>query len=112
MKISTEDGKKIKINEDGQSIIQKSSYYEGGYLNSLEILEDLWANLKFLDNTHRIKKSIKYYEDLSPEIFPVLMVDGIFDRVWKSMGMPFFSKNFQKKTKLYRKIIEFYSELI
>ncbi|MFX1501784.1 MAG: uroporphyrinogen decarboxylase family protein, partial [Promethearchaeota archaeon] len=33
------------------------------------------------------------------------------DRVWRSMGMPIFSQNFKKNTKLYRNLIKFYAEL-
>ena len=104
-------GNKIRIKENGQSIKRKSTYYEGGFINSIEILDALWANLKLIDNSENIIKLINYYDKIAPYIFPVLTVDGIFDRVWKGMGMPIFSRNFQKKTKLYKKLIEFYAEL-
>jgi uroporphyrinogen-III decarboxylase len=39
------------------------------------------------------------------------MVDGIFDRVWQSMGMIQFSRNFRKNTRLYRELIRFYAEI-
>ncbi len=105
------EGGKLKIREDGQSIKRKSAYYEGGFIHTIEILDELLANLKIIDNSNYIKKIVSRYERLSPFIFPVLMVDGIFDRVWKSMGMPIFTRNFQKKTKLYQRLIRFYAEL-
>jgi hypothetical protein len=111
VKVRNTEGTIIKIKENGQPIRQKSSYYEGGYIHSIDILDELWANLKRLDNRQYIIKTIDRYEKLAPFIFPVLSVDGIFDRVWKSMGMSIFSRNFKKKTKLYKSLIKFYAEL-
>ncbi len=111
IKIRDKDGKTIKIKENGQSIKQKSSYYEGGFIDKIEILEDLWANLKIVDNSHYLAKSLDFYEKLARYIFPVLMVGGIFDKVWQAMGMPIFAKNFQKNSNFYKKLIEFYAEL-
>ncbi|GAI01990.1 unnamed protein product, partial [marine sediment metagenome] len=59
-----------------------------------------------------IKKSINFYDKISPYIFPVLIVDGIFDRVWRSMGIVSFSRNFKKNTKLFRELIKFYANLV
>jgi len=111
IKVQDKEGNIIKIKEDGQSVKRKSDYYEGGFIDSIEILEDLWANLELIDNNNYITKSINFYEKLAPLIFPILIVDGIFDRVWRSMGMPIFSRNFRKNTILYKRLIEFYAEL-
>ncbi len=111
IKVQDKSGNFIKIKEDGQSVKRKSDYYEGGFIDSIEILEDLWANLKLVDNSNYITKCVNFYEKLAPFIFPILIVDGIFDRVWRSMGMPLFSRNFRKNTKLYKRIIEFYANL-
>lgn len=111
LKLRDENGKLVVIKESGQSMKQYSSYYEGGFINSIDILDNLWTNLKQVDNSEYIKKVIKFHEKLAPLIFPILTVDGIFDRVWKSMGMTNFSRNFQKKTKLYNKLIKFYAGL-
>lgn len=111
IKVQDENGKLVKIGLDGQNIKRKTSYYEGGFINTTEILDDLHANLKLLDNSELIRKTINRYEKMSPTIFPVLMVDGIFDRVWKSMGMKTFSRNFHKKTRLYQELIKFYAKL-
>ncbi|MFX1600588.1 MAG: uroporphyrinogen decarboxylase family protein [Promethearchaeota archaeon] len=111
VKVHYIEGKTIKIRENGQSIRQKSTYYEGGFVHSSDILDELWANLKKIDNSSYIIKIIQQYEKVAPFIFPVLTVDGIFDRVWRSMGMPIFSQNFRKKTKLYKNLIKFYAEL-
>jgi hypothetical protein len=111
VKVNINNTNSIRIREDGQAIKRKSDYYEGGFITNIEILNEIWANLKQIDNTKQIKKVVDYYDKLSPYIFPVLMVDGIFDRTWKSMGMSTFSINFQKNSKLYREIIEFYAYL-
>ena len=111
LKLRDTNGKLVVIKENGQPIKKKSTYYEGGFIHSIEVLNDLWSNLKQIDNSEYIKKSINQYEKLAPFIFPVLIVDGIFDRVWRSMGMTIFSRNFRKRTKLYQKLIRFYAEL-
>lgn len=111
LKLRNEHGKLVIIKENGQAIKQKSTYYEGGFIHSNIILNELWTNLKEVNNSKNIIKVIKQYEKLAPFIFPVLIVEGLFDRVWRSMGMSLFSRNFQKKTKLYQKLIKFYAEL-
>ncbi len=109
--IEDKNGKKLRIRESGEAVHGDSSYYQGGFIHSMEVLDKLRAKLKRVDRSEQIKKTIMKYENFAPFIFPVLMVDGIFDRVWKAMGMSIFSRNFQKKTKLYRELIKFYAEL-
>jgi len=111
IKISTGNGSNIKIREDGQAIKRRSTYYEGGYITNIDILSELRANLKILDNRTLLQKLITQCEKRSNLIFPILTVDGIFDRVWKSMGMAIFSRNFKKNTKIYKELIRFYAEL-
>lgn len=111
VKVHDKTGKIVRIKEDGQSTRRKTSYYEGGYINNLDLLNELYANLKEVDNSEIIKKTITRYEKISPYIFPVLAVDGIFDRVWRSMGMSNFSYHFKKNTTLYRELIKFYAHL-
>lgn len=101
----------LKIGENGQSTKHNTEYYEGGYIKTLEILENLESNLKLVDSTEQIQKVIRYYEKISSKIFPILMVDGIFDRVWKAMGMIEFSRHYRNCSKLYKKLINFYAKL-
>lgn len=109
--IKDSTGNKVRINANGEAVLSNSPYYQGGYIHSLEILDRLRVNLKRIDRSKQIKDMITRYEKLSPSIFPVLAVDGIFDKVWKSMGMSVFSHHFRKKTKLYRELIKFYAEI-
>ena len=111
IKVDIGEGKNIKIREDGEAIKRKTSYYEGGYIKTLDILNELRASLKTIENYTLINKTITRYEKISPYIFPVLQIDGIFDRVWKSMGMSDFSYHFRKNTILYRELIKFYAYL-
>ncbi|MFX1287888.1 MAG: uroporphyrinogen decarboxylase family protein [Promethearchaeota archaeon] len=111
IKTKNKEGGSIRIREDGQSIRSNTSYYEGGYIKNLNTFNEIKANLKLIENHDLINKVITRYEELSPKIFPVLMVDGIFDKVWKSMGMIDFSYHFRKRTVLYRELIEFYAHL-
>ncbi|NVM16728.1 MAG: hypothetical protein HWN80_03365 [Candidatus Lokiarchaeota archaeon] len=111
IKIENEEGNIIKIREDGQAVRPNTNYYEGGYIKNLDVLNEINASLKIIENHELINKVITRYEKISPTIFPVLMVGGIFDRVWKSMGMIDFSYHFKKRTVLYKKLIEFYAYL-
>lgn len=111
IKIKSDEGKSIRIQEDGQAVRANTTYYEGGYIKNLEILNEIKASLKIIENQELINKVITRYEKISPKIFPVLMVDGIFDRVWKSMGIKDFSYHFKKRTVLYQELIEFYAYL-
>ncbi|MHA1292584.1 MAG: uroporphyrinogen decarboxylase family protein [Promethearchaeota archaeon] len=109
--IKNENGRIIKIGENGQAKIQKTNYYEGGYIHSLDILGKLRQNMKKVDRSPQIKHLISYYEKISDYIFPILTLDGIFDRVWKAMGWNLFSRHFHKKTMLYRELIKFYAKI-
>ena len=111
IKINNGEGKSVRIREDGQPIRHKTSYYEGGYIKTLDVLNKLRASLKIVENYELLNKIIARYEKISPYIFPVLQIDGIFDRVWKSMGMSDFSYHFKKHTALYRELIKFYAHL-
>ncbi len=111
IKIEDRDGNRFRIRESGEPLLSDSNYYQGGYIDSIDILNKFWTKLKRIDRSDIIRKTISRYEKMAPSIFPVLMVDGIFDRVWKAMGMANFSRNFRKKTKLYRELIKFYAEI-
>lgn len=110
--VKSNDGNEIKIGLDGESIKKESAYYQGGYLCNLSILEEMENNIKIFDNTENIKKVMNYYEKLSTKIFPVLMVDGIFDKVWRSMGMALFSKHFKTNSNFYQKVVRFYAKIL
>ena len=101
----------IRIGEDGQKFPHTTPYYEGGYISTLEILNKLNAKIKLINNSDQIQKIIRYYEYLSPRIFPILTVDGIFDRVWRAMGMSDFSRHFKANSSLYKNLIKFYGDL-
>lgn len=112
IKIKKENGSTIRIGEDGQAKRKETAYYEGGFIHSLEIIDKLRSNMNIIDRSQQILKIIRIYERMGKNIFPILMIDGIFDRIWKSMGMDTFSRNFRKKTKLYQELIKFYAEIL
>lgn len=112
VRIEDKEGNKVRININGQATRQKTPYYEGGYIHSLEVLDTVRANASRVDRIEQIKKVISHYEKLSSYIFPMPTIDGIFDPVWKSMGMIDFSINFRKNTKLYKQLIKFRSEIV
>jgi len=111
IKIKDKDGKLIKIGIDGQGK-RRSSYYEGGYIKSIDILEELKANLSEVDRSEQISKLLDFYDKFAPYIFPILSVEGIFDRVWQSMGFTTFSLLFRKRDKLITELIKFYANLL
>ncbi len=110
IKVTNDKGQSFKIGEDGQAIKRTSTYYAGGHINSLEVLNELINNTEKINNIELIQKTIARYNLLSPEIFPVLMISGIFDRVWQAMGMELFSRHFRQKSKLYEELVKFYAE--
>lgn len=112
VKIKLENDKFIFIGEDGQKTLRKTPYYEGGFIHTIEILDELKSNMKIMDKSKVIQKILNNYESFSKKLFPVLMVDGIFDRVWKSMGMVRFSWHYRKNSKLYRELLKFYGEIL
>ena len=111
IKIDIGEGKSVRIREDGQASNHKTTYYGGGYVKNVDILNELKASSKIVENYELINKIITRYEKISPYIFPVLTVDGIFDRVWRSMGMIDFCYHFNKNTTLYKELIKFYANL-
>jgi AcrR family transcriptional regulator len=110
-KVKLDDGSSVRIKEDGQLINRQSTYYEGGYINSLDILNDIKSNQRIYNREKEIKQTLVIHDKASPKIFPVIAVDGIFDHTWQAMGMNVFSRNFRKKTKLYRELVKFYAEI-
>ncbi|TFF97023.1 MAG: hypothetical protein EU547_05485 [Promethearchaeota archaeon] len=111
VKITDDQGNSVKIALDGQAVKRKTGYYEGGYVNSTDILNEMQKNLKEVDKTREIKNVLKKYEKIEKYIYPILMTNGIFDRVWQAMGMVEFSKHFKKKSNLYKGLIEFYANI-
>ena len=111
VKIKLDNGEFLRIGEDGQKVHKKSHYYEGGFIHSIELLDELRNNMKIIDKNDDIQKVVNNYEKFSNKIFPILMIDGIFDRVWKSMGIVRFSLHYRKNSKLYRELIKFYAEI-
>lgn len=110
-KISTQHGNEVRIGLDGQSISRKTAYYEGGYVDSLEILKKMRNNLNIVDKIKEIQRILKNYENMESYIYPMVMTNGIFDRVWQAMGMTRFSKHFKNKSKLYKELIQFYAKI-
>jgi hypothetical protein len=111
VKIKLDNGEILKIGEDGQKIHKRTQYYEGGFIHSIEILDELRSNMKVVDMSKDIQKVVNNNEKFNKKIFPILMLDGIFDRVWKSMGIVQFSRHYRKNSNLYRELIKFYSEI-
>ncbi len=111
IRIKIDNGKKVLIGASGQGP-SKGGYYKEGYIQSIEILEKLRKNMKVRDVTKWNKTLFKQYDRISNIIYPILQVEGIFDRVWRAMGMNQFSIHFRKKTKLYRELVKLYGDLM
>jgi len=111
IRIETDKGKKILIGASGQGT-GIGGYYKKGYIQTLEILEKLRSNMKIKDVTKWNKKFFKQYHRISDYCYPILQVEGVFDRIWRSMGLKKFSYHFRKKTPLYRELVKFYADLM
>lgn len=112
IEVENEHGEKVVMGGSGQITHGNSSYYKGGLLINRENFEKLRETFRKTDKSKAIEETIKYHESIRDKIFPVLMVGGIFDRVWMSMGIKHFSRHFRKRTKLYRDIVEFFAEMM
>lgn len=110
VEVLKKDGTKVIISGSGQAMHGDSSYYKGGFLYSMENLDKLRETYEIIDNSKAIQEEIKHHESIRDYIFPVVMIGGIFDRVWMSMGINDFSVNYRKRTKLYLEIIKFFAE--
>ncbi|MHA1111457.1 MAG: hypothetical protein ACTSRE_10180 [Promethearchaeota archaeon] len=111
IKIKTESGKRIFISASGQAS-SIGGYYKEGYIQSLEILNRLQNNMNIRNVKRGNRFLFRQYHKIADIIYPILQVEGIFDRVWRAMGMKQFSIHFRKKTKLYRELVQFYSDLM
>lgn len=111
IKITDKHGKKVKIGLNGQNIRQQTSYYEGGFVKSLDTLKKMRKNLERVDKTKEIKNVLRNYKKLESKIYPIVMTDGIFDKTWQAMGMVEFSKHFKRDSNLYRQLVEFYAKI-
>ncbi|MCP4761587.1 MAG: hypothetical protein GY870_07380 [archaeon] len=111
IEVENKEGKKVLIGESGQPKAKGTSFYPGGLVHSIDTLDRMRENMKVLNLRFLIKKMLKEYEKMSPYLFPVIQVPGIFDRAWQAMGMSKFSLHFRKKTKLYQELIKFYADI-
>ncbi|TFG19261.1 MAG: hypothetical protein EU530_06680 [Promethearchaeota archaeon] len=111
IRIKTETGKKMLIGASGQGT-DIIGYYKEGHIQSIEILDRLKNNMKIRSVKKGNRILFKHYHKISDVIYPILQVEGIFDRVWRAMGMKQFSIHFRKKTKLYRELVQFYVDIM
>ncbi|TFF93100.1 MAG: hypothetical protein EU544_06375 [Promethearchaeota archaeon] len=111
IKVLDKQGNSVRIGLNGQKIKQKTPYYEGGYVYSLETVHRMKESLQIINKRNQISAYLKKYEKIEDKIYPIVMVDGIFDKAWQAMGMVEFSKNFSKKTRLYKELIQFYAHI-
>lgn len=111
IRIKTETAKRVFIGASGQGS-SIGGYYNEGYIQTLEILDRLLNNMKIRNVRKGNKFLYRQYHKISDEIYPILQVSGIFDRVWQAMGIKQFSIHFRKKTKLYRELVQFYADIM
>ncbi len=110
--IPDENGEMHKVGASGQYNDSGSTYYHKGLLFTQENLDELWSTVKRFDNSKAIKMQIEHNENVSDKIFPVVMIGGIFDRVWMGMQMNYFARHYRKKTKLYKDIIKYFGDMM
>lgn len=112
VKVKTEEGRIAWIGMDGQIRNLRSTFYNKGIFYKEEVFERVREHLRPVRAANFLRWTIKWFERLSPHIFPIPMIGGIFDKVWMSMGMVEFAKNYRKNTKLYRELIRYFGEIM
>ncbi len=110
--LKDKQGNEHKVGISGQFGKKGSTFYHKGLLFTQENLDELWSSVERIDNSKSIEAQVKEYESVSGKIFPVPAVGGIFDRVWMGMQMKYFSRNYRKKTKLYKDVVKYFAEIM
>ena len=111
VELEDEKGEKVIAAWNGQPPAKKMGYYKRGFFFSLENLYKVQDTMRKMDDSVEIKKLMDYYERISPYIFPVIALGGIFDTLWQSMGFNNFAYHYRKNSKLYQEIIKYFAEL-
>ena len=112
VEIVDEMGNKRIITPEGRQYHQNSTFYEKGLLTSIEILDQLKANIQKIDAKQNIDMIIGSFEKLQDRLFLAPTTGGIFSRVFLGMGLSAFSMNFRKNTKFYHEFIKFRAEVL
>lgn len=110
-KVVDEQGVEHVVGLGGQREHQGSSFYAGGLVKTMDVLEKLEENLVITENPKAAQETLAFYEKVSRLIFPVPMIGGIFDTTWQAMGFTTFAKEYRKNSKLYKGIIKFYANV-
>lgn len=110
VKLRDENDEKVYVEWNGQPP-SLGGYYEKGLFFSFENFEKVRETLREVDDSVEIKKTIDHFDKISPFIFPVIEIGGIFDTLWQSMGFKNFSYNYRKRTKLYQELIKYFARL-
>ncbi|MFW9880914.1 MAG: hypothetical protein ACFFG0_48250 [Candidatus Thorarchaeota archaeon] len=111
VELEDEKGEKVLVGWNGQPPAKKLGYYKGGLFFSIENLDKVRETMRKVDDSTEIKNTMDHYEKISPYIFPVIEIGGIFDTLWQSMGFKNFSYHHRKNSKLYRELIKYFAEL-
>lgn len=111
VEVEDKNGEKTLVAWNGQPPTKELGYYKKGLFFSIENLTMVRETLRKVDDSINIKKIMDHYEKISPYIFPVLEIGGIFDTSWQSMGFNDFSYHHRKNSKLYRELIKYFAEL-
>ena len=111
VEVEDEKGNNVLVAWNGQPPAKKLGYYKRGLFFSIENLDKVRETMRKVDDSAEIKKTMDHFDKISPYIFPVIAVGGIFDTLWQSMGFKSFSYHHRKNSKLYRELIKYFAEL-
>ncbi|MHA1369412.1 MAG: uroporphyrinogen decarboxylase family protein [Promethearchaeota archaeon] len=109
--VEDEHGVRHTLGLSGQVERSGTSFYSGGLIKDLDILEMVRENIKVVDVSNSIEQTVNFYKSIEDLIFPVPTVGGIFDTTWQAMGFETFATHYRKRSKLYRSVIETYAEV-
>jgi hypothetical protein len=112
VEVEDEKGEKVLVAWNGQPPMKRLGYYKRGLFFTIENLDKVRDTMRKVDDSAEIKKLMDHYEKISPYIFPVIEIGGIFDTLWQSMGFKNFSYHHRRNSKLYRELIKYFADLI
>lgn len=110
-KVVDDQGVEHVVGLGGQREHKGSSFYAGGMVTTMEVLEQLEANLVVNENPRAARETLSFYEQVERLIFPVPKISGIFDTTWQAMGFTPFAKEYRKNSNLYKGVIKFYANV-
>ncbi len=110
IEVMDKTGTKQIIDDEGRVYYKNSTFYDHGLVHSLEIVEQLWANTKKLDNVKSIQTTINYYDSLADKLFLVPKDRRSFQSSFVGNGLWRIFPQLSEKYETYQEFVRFRAE--